>query len=163
MSLRKRRTVPREHAGRVRAWPGALRTTMRPSAHLAIASRASEVTYPGDARHICAVRADLRLLLAGCPLADEMILCASELAANAAVHSNSCLPGGTFTVRTRISPGHYARIEIEDDGGPWTWAATDAARHHGLNVVRALATAWDIAGDDSRRTAWARFDWPGCS
>jgi anti-sigma regulatory factor (Ser/Thr protein kinase) len=78
---------------------------MRPSATPALAERTSEITYPGAAEHIRAVRADLRPLLVGCPIADEMILCASELAANAALHSNSRLPGGTFTVRAEISPG----------------------------------------------------------
>ena len=48
-----------------------------------------------------------------------MIVCAAELAANAAQHSRSRLPGGTFTVRTTVSPDHYARIEVQDDGGPW--------------------------------------------
>ena len=78
------------------------------------------VTYPGSTEHIRAVRADLRALLGDCPMADDVILCASELAANAALHSRSRLPGGTFTVRATISPGHYAWIEVEDNGGPWT-------------------------------------------
>ena len=54
-------------------------------------------------------------------MADDVILCASELAANAAIHSHSCLPGGTFTVRAKISPGDYAWIEVEDNGGPGLW------------------------------------------
>jgi anti-sigma regulatory factor (Ser/Thr protein kinase) len=37
-------------------------------------------------------------------MADDVILCASELAANAATHSRSRLSGGTFTVRIKISP-----------------------------------------------------------
>ena len=64
-------------------------------------------------------------LLRGCPMADDVILCASELAANAAIHSRSRLPGGTFTVRAKISPGDYAWIEVEDNGGPWTPAVRD--------------------------------------
>src|SRR5437879_4227173 len=81
------------------------RGLMRPSAPQALAERTSEVTYPGAAEHIRAVRADLRPLLAHCPMADEVILAVSELAANAALHSNSGLPGGTFIVRAIISPG----------------------------------------------------------
>jgi anti-sigma regulatory factor (Ser/Thr protein kinase) len=118
------------------------------------------VTYPGSAEHIRAVRANLRLLLHGCPMADAVILCASELAANAALHSNSRLPGGTFIVRVETSPGHYARIEIEDNGGPWTPPSTSSTRHHGLDIVRALATDWGTEGDPTTRTTWARFDWP---
>jgi hypothetical protein len=51
--------------------------------------------------------------------ADDVILCVSELAANAVLHSNSRRPGGTFTVRIESCPGAYIRIEVEDDGGPW--------------------------------------------
>jgi serine/threonine-protein kinase RsbW len=129
----------------------------------ALALRAITVTYPGSAEHIRAVCADLRLLLDGCPMADEVILCASELAANAALHSNSRLPGGTFTVRAEISRGHHARIEIEDNGGPWTPAAADSTGQHGLDIVGALATDWGTDGDHAIRTTWARFDWQGDS
>src|SRR5262249_42658787 len=75
-------------------------------------------------------------------MADEVILCVSELAANAALHSRSGLPGGTFTVRARINPGDHAQIEVEDQGGPWTPGGSDSEGHHGLAIVRALATDW---------------------
>ena len=88
-----------------------------------------------------------------------MILCASELAANAAKHSNSRLPGGIFTVRILISRGDFIRIEVQDHGGPWTPATADQSGHHGLDIVRALAANWGIDGDTSTRTAWATFDW----
>src|SRR5215469_2436368 len=136
------------------------RGVMHPTASEALALRTSEVTYPAAAEQIRAVRADLRALLADCPLANDVILCASELAANAALHSNSRLPGGTFTVRTEISPGHYARIEIEDNGGPWTPAIPHSTGHHGLDIVCALATAWGTESDRTTRSTWARFDWP---
>lgn len=93
-------------------------------------------------------------------MADDVILCASELAANAAVHSRSRLPGGIFTVRVVISSGQCAQIEVVDDGGPWTPALRDASEHHGLDIVRALATEWGINDDHIARTVWARFDWP---
>ena len=132
---------------------------MRPPAQ-ALAERTSEITYPGAAEHIRAVRADLRPLLAGCPMADDVILCASELATNAVLHSNSRLPGGTFTVRAAISPGHHVRIEVEDNGGPWTPATSGTARHHGLDIICIVANEWGIDGDYAGRTVWARFDWP---
>ena len=132
---------------------------MRPPAQ-ALAGRTSEITYPGAAEHIRAVRADLRPLLAGCPMADDVILCASELATNAVPHSNSRLPGGTFTVRAAISPGHHVRIEVEDNGGPWTPATSGTARHHGLDIICIVANEWGIDGDYAGRTVWARFDWP---
>jgi len=132
---------------------------MHPSAPRALASCTTGITYPGSTEHVGSVRADLRAVLRDCPMADDVILCASELAANAALHSRSRLPGGTFTVRLAISPGQCTRIEVEDDGGPWTSALSDQAQHHGLDIVRTLANEWGIHGDDVTRTAWARFDW----
>lgn len=102
---------------------------------------------------------DLRAVLRGCTRADDVILCASELAANAALHSRSRLPGGTFTIGATVSPDFYARIEVEDNGGSWNQGMIDPTRHHGLDIVRALAEEWGIDGDDTMRTIWARFDW----
>ena len=123
--------------------------------------RTTEVRYPGGTEHIRAVRADLRAVLEGCPRADDVILCASELAGNAAQHSRSRRPGGTFSVRATVSPGHYAQIEVQDNGGPWTEAVTGPARYHGLDIVRAVADAWGIEDGHATRTVWARFSWPG--
>jgi anti-sigma regulatory factor (Ser/Thr protein kinase) len=68
-----------------------------------------------------------------------VILCASEIVANAAQHSRSRLPGGTFTVRAMVSPDPdlCVRIEVQDNGGPWNQGMIDPARHHGLDIVRA--------------------------
>ena len=91
-----------------------------------LALRTSGVTYPGSLSTVSAVRTDLRAQLRDCPRADDVIICASQLAANAALHSHSRLPGGTFTVRAAINPGrHYIRIEVEDNGGPWISAPDD--------------------------------------
>jgi serine/threonine-protein kinase RsbW len=125
----------------------------------ALAVRASATTYPGVAERVRAVRADLRLLLAGCPVADNVIQCASELAANAVRHSRSRL-GGTFTVRAEIYPNDYIWIEVEDGGGTWLEAAHDPGRGHGLEIVNALASEWGVEGDEDSRVVWARLDWP---
>jgi anti-sigma regulatory factor (Ser/Thr protein kinase) len=93
-------------------------------------------------------------------MADEVILCASELAANAAIHSDSRLPSGSFTVYAKLSPGDYAWIEVQDSGGPWVAKPGDHERPHGLDIVRSLASDWGIDGDHTTRTIWARFDWP---
>lgn len=132
---------------------------MHSPAPRALALRTTSATYPGNAEHISAVRADLRALLSDCPLADDVILCASELAANAALHSDSRQPGGTFTVRTMISAGQHVRIDVEDNGGPWKKAVSDPARHHGLDIIRALASDWGIDGDQAHHTVWAVFRW----
>ena len=65
------------------------------------------------------MRADLGTILNGCPIADEAILVASELAANAVTHSGSRQPGGRFIVRAAVCPGDYAWVEVEDQGDIW--------------------------------------------
>ena len=121
--------------------------------------RTTDLTCPGGTEHVRAVRADLRVVLQECPRADDVILCASELAANAAMHSRSRLLGGTFIVRATLSTDLYARIEVQDDGGPWNQGMIDPTRHHGLDIVRAFADEWGINGDYTSRTIWARFNW----
>jgi anti-sigma regulatory factor (Ser/Thr protein kinase) len=123
-----------------------------------IGLRTTETTYPGGTEHIRAVRADLRAVLDDCSRADDVILCASELAANAALHSRSRLSGATFTVRAIVSPDLRVRIEVQDNGGPWNQGMIDPTRHHGLDIVRAVADEWGIDGDQTTRTIWARFD-----
>jgi anti-sigma regulatory factor (Ser/Thr protein kinase) len=88
-----------------------------------------------------------------------VILCASELAANAALHSRSRLPGGTFTVRTTVHSNCHVRIEVEDNGGPWIASPDDPNGHHGLDIIRALAKEWGVSGDHAARTIWVCFDW----
>ena len=121
---------------------------------------AATATYGGRPEHVRQARDDARDLLAGCPAADEVILCLSELAANAVLHSDSGRPGGAFTVRIDSSPGAHIRIEVEDDGGPWLAPAPDPGSGRGLDIVGVLAADWGVAISPAGRTVWARFDWP---
>jgi DNA-binding XRE family transcriptional regulator len=114
-------------------------------------------TYPGRADQIRSVRAHLRLLLHDCAIADDAILCASELAANAALHSNSRLPGGHFTVRATFCLCGRVRIEVEDEGGHWINAARAPSLGRGLDIVHILAVAWGINGDYRARTFWVHL------
>ena len=80
-------------------------------------------------------------------MADDVILCASELAANSAIHSRSRLPGGIFTVRATISPGNYAWVEIEDSG-----------QHEVLNWFCLLGAMEELGRNPDRATfieTWA--------
>jgi anti-sigma regulatory factor (Ser/Thr protein kinase) len=120
--------------------------------------------YPGRPEQVHSVRADLRGFLNGCPIADETILVASELAANAATHSSSRQPGGRFIVRAEVRPGDYAWVEVEDQGGTWAGHHPGDGRPHGLDIVQAIAgdRSWGIGGDATLgRVAWARLGWPG--
>lgn len=111
------------------------------------APRTSTVTYPGAVDQARNVRAHLRPLLVGCPVADDVLLCASELAANAALHSRSARPGGTITIRAEVRPLEHVLIEVHDDGGPWPehlrYPQPDAERPHGLDVIAALVADWE--------------------
>jgi hypothetical protein len=120
--------------------------------------------YPGRPEQVQRVRADLGAILDGCPIADETILVASELAANAVTHSASGQPGGRFIVRAAVCPGDHVRVEVEDQGGTWADHHPRDDRHHGLDIVQAIAGDgnWGIDGDATLgRVASARLDWPG--
>jgi serine/threonine-protein kinase RsbW len=115
--------------------------------------------YPGTPENISAARASMRTLLEGCPRADDIVLCVSELATNAVLHSRSRLHDGSFTVRGKASPGDYCLIEVGDDGGPWKPTVSEPGRGHGLAIVQALSDDWGIDGDHGGRKVWARFHW----
>jgi anti-sigma regulatory factor (Ser/Thr protein kinase) len=116
-------------------------------------------TYPGQADQLREVRRAVARHLAGCPAVDDATLIASELAANAIVHSHS--RGQFFTIRAEQYPG-YVWIEAEDLGGPWRRSQRDH-RPHGLDVVEAL-TGPDGWGTETTteggRIVWARLGLP---
>ena len=130
------------------------------------ATRAPEATaferaYPGTVNQPRRVRADLTEVAGGCPVIDELVLLASELAANAVTHSRSGHPGGVFTVRATLYPGEYAWVEVIDQGGAWAADAHDDEHGRGLTVVAMIAGDgnWGIEGDESCRVAWFRLEW----
>ena len=97
----------------------------------------------------------------GCTAADDAIICISELATNAVLHSHSRKADGTFTVRAEIHQGDYLWVEVEDGDGPWDKRAHSDGRPHGLDIVGELASAWGIDGDPlTGWIVWARFDVP---
>jgi hypothetical protein len=120
---------------------------MSTPALISLGPRASASTYPGRPEHVHQVRADLRRLLRGCPVADDVILCVSRRS------------GGTFTVRTESWPGADVRIEVEDAGGPWVTSAPDPTHGRGLDIVRTLADDWGITTTPAGRAVWARITW----
>jgi anti-sigma regulatory factor (Ser/Thr protein kinase) len=115
-------------------------------------------TFPAEPAQVRLARAALAGWLGDCPLADEAILVASELAANSAVHSAS-RDGGTFTLRAEVRP-NCLLLEVEDAGGPCDDRPYDDARPHGLDVVAVVAGPgnWGVARDARGRIAWARLD-----
>jgi anti-sigma regulatory factor (Ser/Thr protein kinase) len=137
------------------------RTAVRPGG-LRVAAPPRQVhaaSFPGHVEQVRQVRRVLTRLLDGCPAADDIVLCASELAANAVRHSRSGLPGRTFSLRVEVSRGDRVRIAIDDDGGPWIEAGCDLVCGRGLAIVTALAADWGIVTGSAGRTVWAVFDW----
>jgi hypothetical protein len=117
--------------------------------------------FQARADQVREAREFLRAALEGCPAAGDAILCISELATNAVLHSDSRKAGGTFTVRVEIHQGDYLWVEVEDNGGRWNQRAHPDGRPHGLDIVAALTAESGIDGDPITGWAcWARLDWP---
>ena len=107
--------------------------------------RASASTYPGGPEHVRRVRADVRRLLDGCPVADDVILCVSELGyQRRRLHSDSRRSGGTFTVRTESRPGAERPHRGRRRWQALDLSAPDPSHGRGLGIVRALADDWGI-------------------
>jgi anti-sigma regulatory factor (Ser/Thr protein kinase) len=119
--------------------------------------------YVGTPDQVHRVRAFLRTVLEGCPVADDAVLLASEVATNAVVHSSSGRPGGQFSVRAEVSVGARVRVEVQDQGGPWALRPTcHDGRWHGLDLVNQIASTWGRERDpDGGWLVWFQLDWPG--
>lgn len=114
------------------------------------------VTMPAHPSSIREARRWLAALLAGHPAVDDAVLCLSELATNASVHSQSRQTGGTYSVRAAADPA-TVRVEVTDQGGPWRGPGGDPARGRGLAVVASLASSWGVSGGPAGRTVWCEF------
>jgi hypothetical protein len=115
-------------------------------------------TFAGRAAEAARVRREITGYLGGCPVTEDMVLIASELASNAIMHTRS--RSASFTVRCQLS-AQAARIEVEDLGGPWR-PRQPADRPHGLDIIAALTgpDGWGTqpAGTDGR-VVWAELSW----
>lgn len=118
-------------------------------------------SYPGSVDQVARVRADLAQAALGCPVVDDLVLLASELAANAVLHSKSGHLDHTFTVRATLYHGEYVRVEVIDQGGSWAVNDYDDEHGRGFSVVAGIAGggSWGIEGDETSRVAWFRLDW----
>lgn len=113
-----------------------------------------EQAFSGTAAEVRRVRHAVRALLDGCPAADDAVLIASELSANAAGHSRSGRPGGKFIVRLQHAPGDCLWGEVEDEGSSWDGDLAASARDRsGLFLVMKLASACEVADRPAQHRA----------
>jgi serine/threonine-protein kinase RsbW len=115
--------------------------------------------FPATPQQVGEARRFLAAILDGRAAADDAVLCLSELASNAVLHSRSATPGAQFTIRATLK-NDQLRVEVSDDGGPWHWPDGDDDQHgRGLVIVSHLATAWGRAGTpDTGWTVWFTID-----
>jgi serine/threonine-protein kinase RsbW len=116
----------------------------------------ASVTLAATADQIAAARRFVRAVIGDAPSAADAMLCLSEVATNAVIHSDSGRADGRFTVSAEVHGDGCVRVEIEDEGGRWVVRdKPEGQQHLGLMIVRELATAWGIEGDGSDgRTVW---------
>jgi anti-sigma regulatory factor (Ser/Thr protein kinase) len=120
-----------------------------------------ERTYPGQLEQGQQVRAALRSFLAACPVADEVITVAWELAANACLYSNSRKPGGQFGMTIHDFTSDYVYAEVRDQGGTWDANLSQAAESpHGLYLMQQIATTYGAAGGRRGWIIWFTVNYP---
>ena len=119
----------------------------------------------GGADQVLEVRQWLKDLLPDCAARADLILLASELCANAVVHSRSGEAGGQFSVDIDWAPT-LARVVVGDQGSAKAPAIARAAgavpmreSGRGLQLVDDVADDWGTASRPNRRWVWADVDW----
>jgi serine/threonine-protein kinase RsbW len=123
------------------------------------------LALPGRPDQVRVVRAVLATNLIDCPVADQVILLADELCANAIAHTLSGRVDGQFAVGVTILAGESVTVQVADQGGPAPPRVRplgDDSGGRGLVIVAALADAWGVFGGESGRTVWIRCGWHRC-
>ena len=96
------------------------------------------------------VRRFVKGQLAAVPAADDVVLAASELAANVIRHAQT-----EFTVR--LVTDDVVRLEVSD-GSSIIPAVEDLAESsRGLRMIEAMAETWGVELRDSGKVVWAEF------
>ena len=123
--------------------------------------------FPGRPDQVAHARRFVARVLDGCPVVDDALLCASELASNAIRHTRTGL-SGKFQVLVWCGRTS-ACVAVLDDGSATTPTPSPgppgrlAESGHGLLTVQTLAAWWGhhtYRDGATRGTAvWFRLDW----
>jgi len=123
--------------------------------------RAKRRVFPGRSDQVAHARHFVERALDGCPVADEAVLCVSELATNTLLHTATG-DGGMFEVVVQRGDT-WVHVAVRDDGSdkiPAAQTPGEAAEDgRGLGLVGLVADRWGQAGDESGRTVWFELDW----
>ena len=130
--------------------------------------------FDGAAAQVPEARAFASRALAGCPAREALILCVTELCANAIRHTASGA-GGVFAVEVARPADGVAYVAVTDAGGGdwavpkpgWPAAGQDVAElaecGRGLALVAAYSSRWGCErapGLASGYRVWAEATWP---
>lgn len=126
-----------------------------------LATRPKTRLFAGTPDQVRHVRDFTARAVEGCPVIDEIVQLASELAANAIMHTASGRRG-TFTVAVFRLP-ERVRVEVRDRGSvkaPVAQASGDSRESgRGLALVEAIATSWGHHGGKHGRVVWFEMEW----
>ena len=125
------------------------------------AAPAAIAELPGTAQALGEARAVVLAALAGCPAAEDAVMCVSELAANAVCHSRSGLASGTFSVAVwRLAHG-AVRVAVTDAGSAAEprvrLPSRSRPRGRGLAIVEGLSAAWGCEPAADGRVTWCEI------
>jgi serine/threonine-protein kinase RsbW len=121
--------------------------------------------FPGSYDQVRQVRLFVTRVLEGCPVADEAVLLASELATNAIAHTASGR-SGKFVVNVYRDDTRLM-VTVRDDGSDQAPAVRPggeiAESGYGLGLVELMAHGWGHCGGSQCRVVWFILEWKqGC-
>jgi serine/threonine-protein kinase RsbW len=126
-----------------------------------LVARSKRRVFPGRTDQVAQARDFTRRVLAPCPVLDEAILLASELAANAVAHTVTGR-GGHFDV-TIYRAETLVAIAVRDEGSddaPAVRPLDEMAEYgRGLGLVELIADRWGHCGNEHGRTIWLQLRW----
>lgn len=127
----------------------------------ALAARPKMRIFSGSPRQVRLVRDFVGRAVAGCPVAGDVVLLASEVATNAIVHTASGA-GGSFTVAVCQS-GSRVRVEVLDGGSVNAPVVRPSGCPgefgRGLVLVGEIAARWGYSGGQRGRVVWFEVEW----